>query len=149
MYGSAYVRLTMPFTCAMDAANEQRDSLHMPGATAARPGRCDPRCCRLQVFVRLAEEGFQLASARVPLSRERVPQAADLDTLRSLHAPPPAGVFSITDMPRHAMLNMTVRYGMAYPMPTSTRCAPCTCRRRKVCHGIVNSCLHDVQWNYA
>jgi hypothetical protein len=46
-------------------------------------------CC--QVFEQLAGEGYQISAARVPLSRERVPEAADLDTLHSLHTPPPEG----------------------------------------------------------
>lgn len=45
----------------------------------------------MQVFAQLANEGFQLSAARVPLSRERVPEAADLDTLRAVHTPPPEG----------------------------------------------------------
>lgn len=53
---------------------------------------CKRSSLRLKVFARLAEEGFQLSAARMPLSRERVPEAADLDTLRSLHTPPPAGL---------------------------------------------------------
>jgi hypothetical protein len=47
-------------------------------------------CC-VQVFKQLAEEGYQITAARVPLSRERMPEAADLDTLHLLHTPPPAG----------------------------------------------------------
>jgi hypothetical protein len=45
----------------------------------------------VQVFARLAEEGYQITASRVPLSRERIPEAADLDTLQSLHTAPPEG----------------------------------------------------------
>ena len=48
-------------------------------------------CMRAQVFESLAAEGFQLTAARVPLSRERTPEAADLDTLLAQHRPPPPG----------------------------------------------------------
>jgi hypothetical protein len=43
------------------------------------------------VFASLAEEGYQITASRVPLSRERIPEAADLDTLQSLHAALPEG----------------------------------------------------------
>ncbi len=45
----------------------------------------------VQVFAALAAEGFQLTAARVPLSRERIPEAADLDMLLAQHEPPPQG----------------------------------------------------------
>ena len=37
----------------------------------------------LEVYQSLAAEGFQLSYRRIPLSRERTPEAADLDTLHS------------------------------------------------------------------
>ena len=37
----------------------------------------------LEVFQSLAAEGFQITYRRIPLSRERTPEAADLDVLHS------------------------------------------------------------------
>ena len=37
----------------------------------------------LEVWQSLAAEGFQLTYRRVPLSRERTPEAADLDVLHA------------------------------------------------------------------
>lgn len=53
----------------------------------------EPLSWRVQVFARLAEEGFQVTAERVPLSRERAPEAADLDVLQALHASLPPGAF--------------------------------------------------------
>ncbi len=61
---------------------------HLIGEKIARREHC---VAIMQVFAALAAEGFQLAAARVPLSRERTPEAADLDTLLAQHALPPPG----------------------------------------------------------
>lgn len=45
----------------------------------------------LEVFQSLAAEGFQLSYRRVPLSRERTPEAADLDVLNSQLQQQPEG----------------------------------------------------------
>lgn len=40
-------------------------------------------CTPLEVFVGIAAEGYQISYRRVPMSRERTPQAADLDHLHA------------------------------------------------------------------
>ena len=45
----------------------------------------------LEVFQSLAAEGFQLSYRRIPLSRERTPEAADLDVLHSQLQEQPEG----------------------------------------------------------
>ncbi|PSC67685.1 paladin isoform X1 [Micractinium conductrix] len=50
-------------------------------------GLCTPR----EVFVAIAAEGYQISYRRVPMSRERTPQAADLDQLQAQMGSHPAG----------------------------------------------------------
>ncbi|KAL4440251.1 hypothetical protein ABPG75_003252 [Micractinium tetrahymenae] len=50
-------------------------------------GLCTPR----EVFVAVAAEGYQISYRRVPMSRERTPQAADLDQLLAQMGNHPAG----------------------------------------------------------
>lgn len=50
-------------------------------------GLCTPR----EVFVAIAAEGYQISYKRVPMSRERTPQAADLDQLLAQMGNHPAG----------------------------------------------------------
>lgn len=45
----------------------------------------------LEVFQSLAAEGFQINYRRIPLSRERTPEAADLDVLHSQMLVQPEG----------------------------------------------------------
>ena len=45
----------------------------------------------LEVYQSLAAEGFQLTYRRIPLSRERTPEAADLDVLHSQLQQQPEG----------------------------------------------------------
>lgn len=53
----------------------------------ALQGLCTPR----EVFVAIAAEGYQISYKRVPMSRERTPQAADLDQLLAQMGNHPAG----------------------------------------------------------
>ena len=46
----------------------------------------------LQVYMGLASEGYELSYRRIPLSRDRTPEAADLDTLHSQLLQQPPGV---------------------------------------------------------
>jgi hypothetical protein len=50
-------------------------------------GLCTPR----EVFVAIAAEGYQISYRRVPMSRERTPQAGDLDLLLAQMGNHPAG----------------------------------------------------------
>jgi hypothetical protein len=50
-------------------------------------GLCTPR----EVFVAIAAEGYQISYRRLPMSRERTPQAADLDHLLAQMSNHPAG----------------------------------------------------------
>ncbi|EFN52818.1 hypothetical protein CHLNCDRAFT_26452 [Chlorella variabilis] len=50
-------------------------------------GLCTPR----EVFVAIAAEGYQISYRRVPMSRERTPQPADLDQLTAQMGNHPAG----------------------------------------------------------
>jgi len=47
-----------------------------------------------QLYMGLASEGYEMSYRRIPLSRERTPEAADLDTLHSQlqYQPPGAGL---------------------------------------------------------
>lgn len=67
-----------------------------------------------QVFAQLAKEGFQLSAARVPLSRERVPEAADLDTLRAVHTPPPEGKEALHLVVSRTATGSSVRFVAAF-----------------------------------
>ena len=45
----------------------------------------------MQLYMGLASEGYEMSYRRIPLSRERTPEAADLDTLHSQLQNQPAG----------------------------------------------------------
>lgn len=66
----------------------------------------------LEVFQSLAAEGFQLSYRRIPLSRERTPEAADLDVLHSQLQQQPEGE-SGDVAGRNLMPEKIVRRGLA------------------------------------
>lgn len=58
-----------------------------PPTPTPEQGLCTPH----EVFVAIAAEGYQVSYRRVPMSRERTPQAADLDQLLAQMGNHPAG----------------------------------------------------------
>ena len=64
------------------------------------PADADICAVTMQLYMGLASEGYEMSYRRIPLSRERTPEAADLDTLHSqmLDQPPGGGVCRILDL---------------------------------------------------
>jgi len=93
-------------------------------------GICTPR----EVFARLAEEGFQVTAERVPLSRERAPEAADLDVLQALHASLPPGKVPVVFFLSRTATGSSVRFASAFVAGLQRWTAPASAPRldRKV-----------------
>lgn len=62
-----------------------------PPTPPPNPARAQGLCTPREVFVAIAAEGYQVSYRRVPMSRERTPQAADLDQLLAQMGNHPAG----------------------------------------------------------
>ena len=74
----------------------------------------------------LASEGYELSYQRIPLSRERTPEAADLDTLHAqlLHQPPGATQLSARTAASAAVTEMLQNPRQMMTQPTAADLVP-------------------------
>ena len=79
--------------------------LHAGNAGEADAGLATP----LEVYQGLAADGYQVSYRRVPLSRERTPEAADLDVLHQQLMTQPVGMAPLQHLNFYASLLLRVR----------------------------------------
>ncbi len=70
--------------------SQQQHVMYAGNAGEADAGLATP----LEVYQGLAADGYQVSYRRVPLSRERTPEAADLDVLHQQLMTQPVGMLS-------------------------------------------------------